>query len=230
MSIRLPRALDATTLADLEAALRRETGVWEIRGADDESFCTGLDIEAVEGRAHRQAVDTFSSVLAELADGLVPSVAVVDGVAQGGGVGVAAACDVVVATESARFCLPEMLFGLVPGAIWPVLRRRVSEAALVRWAKTAQSVDAVEAHRFGLVDEVVDAAAMGRRVTHYRRMLGRPSSVAHARLQALCRATRTIDLADAIRSGARRTEAALAENDVVAARRRFVEGGVPWEA
>lgn len=229
MSVRLPRTLGLETMADLSEALRREPGVWAFRGADAESFCTGLDIEAVNAESVGEGVETFSSVLSEIADGRVPSVALVDGLAQGGAVGIAAACDVLLATENARFCLPEMLFGLVPGAIWPVLRRRVSEAALVRWAKTAQTFGADEAHRLGLVDEVVAADDAERRLEAYRRMLARPSSHAHARMQALCRSTRTFELATQIRQGAGRTVAALLEADVVAARRRFVEGGVPWE-
>jgi methylglutaconyl-CoA hydratase len=229
MSVRLPRTLGLESMAVLSETLLREPGVWAFRGADAESFCAGLDLEAVDAESVGEGVETFSVVLSEIADGRVPSVALVEGLAQGGGVGIAAACDVVVATENARFCLPEMLFGLVPGAIWPVLRRRVSEAALVRWAKTARTFGADEAHRLGLVDEVVPVDDGERQLRAYRRMLGRPSAHAHARMQALCRSTRTFDLASQIREAAGGTVAALLENDVVAARRRFVEGGVPWE-
>lgn len=229
MSVRVPRTLGLETMADLVEALRRDSTVWAFRGADAESFCTGLDIEAVDPESVGEGVETFSAVLSDIADGRVPSVALVDGLAQGGGVGIAAACDVVLATERARFCLPEMLFGLVPGAIWPVLRRRVSEAALVRWAKTARTFGAHEAHRLGLVDEIVPTEDAQRRLEAYRRMLARPSAYAQTRMQALCRSTRTFDLGAQIREGARGTVAALLEADVAAARRRFVEGGVPWE-
>ena len=185
----------------------------------------GLDLDA---DAADLSVSGFSSLLARLAEGLVPSVALVAGSARGGGLGVAAACDVVVATDAARFCLSEMLFGLVPAAIWPVLQRRVSEAALCRWAKTAVTFDAHEALKLGLVDEVVDASEAQARLIVHRKALRRPSVQAHARLQALCRASRSSSLAEAIHRGALETTAALHEPDVVEARRRFAEGDVPW--
>lgn len=230
VSVRLPQTLDATTLAEVADALGRAEGVLQLRGAGAEVFCRGLDVEAVDSSELADAVRTFAGLLAQLARGGVPSLALVDGVAQGGGVGIAAACDVVLATQNARFCLPEMLFGLVPGAIWPVLRRRVSEAALVRWVKTAHTFDVAEALRLGLVDEVVASGEAERRVKHYRRLLGRPSARAHQRLEALLGEMERSDLTRSSREAAAQTADALVAPDVVNARRRFAEGGVPWEA
>lgn len=226
MSIVLPETLGAASMSALADALEREAQVWVLRGASEGVFCRGLDLETFDADL---SVEGFSSLLTRLADGAVPSVALVEGAAQGGGLGVAAACDVVLATPNARFCLPEMLFGLVPGAIWPVLRRRVSEAALCRWAKTGLSFDAEEALRLGLADEVVETSEAQARLIVHRKALRRPSARAHARLQALCRASRPSSLADAIRRGAAETAVALSEADVLAARERFADGDVPWE-
>lgn len=219
MSVRVPEVLDAESVAAFVVELEASDGACVVRGASAETFCRGLH---VEGEDPIEVGDAFAEMLVRLSE--ARSVAYVDGVAQGGGLGVAAACDVVLATPSARFSLPEMLFGLVPAAIWPVLRRRVSEGVLCRWAKTGLSFDSAEALRVGLVDEVVEPSAVRGRIATYRRALGRPSRQAHVRLRALQGAA----LREAITAGLRQTADALRAPDVAEARRRFAQGEAPW--
>ena len=231
MSIVLPSRLGGAVVATLADAFEREREVLVIRGADEETFCDGLDLSELEedGSGHpAAALEVFAGLLVRLADGEVPSVCFVDGTARGGGVGILAACDVVVATPRARFALPEMLFGLVPAVIWPVLLRRVGEATVRRWARTAASFGADEALRLGLVDEVVEVADGPRRVAAHRRCLARPSAMAQERLATLCRRNRDHDLRAAIFEGAAETAATIAAADVREARRKFAEGEVPW--
>ena len=83
-----------------------------------------------------------------------PVVARVQGPAYGGGVGLLAACDIVVADPAAKFAFSEVKLGLVPGVISPLVLARIGQAAARTYFLTAGTIDAAEAHRIGLVDRV----------------------------------------------------------------------------
>jgi enoyl-CoA hydratase/carnithine racemase len=112
-------------------------------------FCRGMDLD--EGPA---ALTSFSLLLAALSARV--SVAVVDGEALGGGVGLAAACDLVIVTQRARFGLPEVLSGLLPAVVTPWIVRRVGPAAALALSMGLVSFDAAEALRRGLADLLTD--------------------------------------------------------------------------
>ena len=86
-----------------------------------------------------------------------PVIGVVQGAAYGGGVGLVAACDLVVAAETASFCLSEVKLGLVPAAIGPFVVRAMGGRAARRYAITAEVFTAATALTTGLVHEVVPA-------------------------------------------------------------------------
>jgi len=73
-----------------------------------------------------------------------PLLAAVDGRSIGGGMGLACACDWVVATERATFALPELLWGLMPAIIWPVLTDRMAPHVVRHWTLCAHSRSALE--------------------------------------------------------------------------------------
>ena len=83
-----------------------------------------------------------------------PVVARVQGPAYGGGVGLVAACDIVVAAFGARFAFSEVRLGLVPGVISPLVIARIGQAAARAYFLTADVIDGAEAHRIGLVDRL----------------------------------------------------------------------------
>jgi polyketide biosynthesis enoyl-CoA hydratase PksH len=83
-------------------------------------------------------------------------VALVDGQVLAGGIGVAAACDLVLATYDSKFGLSELLWGLVPAMVMPFLVRRIGFQSAYRMALTTETLSADEALRLGLVD-VVDS-------------------------------------------------------------------------
>ncbi|WP_374448231.1 enoyl-CoA hydratase-related protein [Stella sp.] len=93
-----------------------------------------------------------------------PTIALVHGACFGGGVGLAASCDVVIASEEARFALTEVKFGVVAAPIIPQLLKAMGLPQLRRWGLTGEAFDARRAERMGLVHEVcptggLDAAA-----------------------------------------------------------------------
>jgi methylglutaconyl-CoA hydratase len=83
-----------------------------------------------------------------------PVVARVQGPAFGGGVGLVAACDIVVAAFRVRFAFSEVRLGLVPGVISPLVIDRIGQAAARHYFLTADVIDGAEAHRIGLVDRL----------------------------------------------------------------------------
>jgi methylglutaconyl-CoA hydratase len=130
-------------------------------------FCSGMDLaEAAGGGAADQGVREFPELLSALWNSPKPVVAVVRGPARAGGVGLAAACDVVVAASSASFAFSEVRLGLVPAVISAVCLPRMVPHVAHRLMLTGEVFDAATAAAGGLVDLVspdddVDAALTG---------------------------------------------------------------------
>lgn len=155
--------LDAALVAALRAAL--DTAASDgapavLLDAEGEVFSLGMDIRAMLAMTGdtRPVHEAFAELLEAIAAYPGLSVALVDGPALGGGLALAAACDVVVATEQARFGLPEALWGLLPANAAAVIARRTGLAAARRLALETESVVPAEALRLGLAD----ALAPGR--------------------------------------------------------------------
>lgn len=97
----------------------------------------------------------------------VPTVALVQGFCVGGGTGLVAACDVVIAADDARFAISEVRWGLTAAIIIPQLADAIGARQIRRYALTSERFTAEEARRIGLVHEVVPAAeleAAGERI------------------------------------------------------------------
>ena len=122
-------------------------------------FCLGMCFEPVPDRV---SLEGFAGVMRALLLAPLPTLAVVDGPALGGGLGIAAACDYVLASEHARFGLPEALYGLAPAIIRPALLRRLSPQRLAMLIATIHSRSAPEALALGLVDEVASDLTTAR--------------------------------------------------------------------
>ncbi|HUY45951.1 MAG TPA: enoyl-CoA hydratase/isomerase family protein [Streptosporangiaceae bacterium] len=127
-------------------------------------FCRGLDLGNVpRGWLADPAEMPVWKLFERLRTARVVTAALVDGQAVGGGVALAAACDLVIAGEPALFRFTEGLLGLVPGMALPFVADRVGQQVAFRMALTACEVGAEEAARIGLVDVVRERAADGAR-------------------------------------------------------------------
>lgn len=157
--------LSTTVMRDLAAAIERAGKdpavlVVVITGAGDQAFSAGGDLagDFVDSPA---AVQASSEALATLFRAMrgagKPIVGRVNGHALAGGFGLAAACDIVIATENARFGLPEIKVGLWPMLISAVLVRCMPRKALLELMMTGRLIDATEARRLGVVSRVVPA-------------------------------------------------------------------------
>jgi enoyl-CoA hydratase/carnithine racemase len=233
----LPEALDFPAIERLAAEIDRAvtdaaTRVLRLEGSGS-VFCRGMNLEAVSAAgpssAKADGVGRFAHCLQALAKSTKPTLALVDGPAQGGGLGLAAACDVVLATERASFALPEVLLGLVPAVILPFLLQRMSPQGIKRWAMTGETHSAVVAREAGLVDEVVAASELESACRRWERNLSRVNMKAVGMLKQF-----VIDaLAEprtALEQGVQLTSQSLADETILKPIRAFLREGVaPWE-
>jgi methylglutaconyl-CoA hydratase len=131
--------------------------------ANGKSFSAGADLgwmQRMAGYSFEENLTdaiTLGEMLRTLDSCAKPTVAVVQGPAFGGGVGLVAACDIAVATDTAAFALTEARLGLIPAVISPYVIAAIGERACRRWFLTGERFGAAEAHRLGLVHEVVPA-------------------------------------------------------------------------
>jgi enoyl-CoA hydratase/carnithine racemase len=126
-----------------------------IAGSDD-YFAAGADIKAMRDRSFQDAMVTpTASFWPRLAKTATPLVAAVSGFALGGGCELALHCDMIVASETAEFGQPEILLGIIPGAGGTQrLARTVGKQLAMEIVLTGRRIDAREAHRIGIVNQV----------------------------------------------------------------------------
>ena len=146
-----------------------------LRGAG-RHFQAGADLKWIRSLAARSAADNLAASLdtatavRRLNELPVPTVALVQGGCFGGGTGIVAACDVVIAADNAQFAIAETRWGLMGGIIFPQLADAIGARQVRRYAQTGERFDAQEARRIGLVHEVVPLAeleAAGERVVDH---------------------------------------------------------------
>lgn len=172
-------ALDEETVAELGATFRELAGDDGVRGivltgAGDRAFVAGADIEELSRMDPLGAVEKSrmgQEVLGAIEGSPKPVVAAVNGYALGGGCELALACHLRVAGENARFGLPEVGLGIIPGYGGTLrLARIVGLGRALEMILTGDMIDAQEAYRIGLVNAVVPPEELPGKA---RELLGR---------------------------------------------------------
>ena len=134
-----------------------------VLAAAGKSFCAGADLKwmrrmaeysEAENQADAEALAALMKTLNRLSK---PTVAEVQGAAYGGGVGLICCCDIAIASEAAQFSISEVKLGLIPSVISPYVVAVIGERQARRYALGAETFDAIEAKRIGLVHEVTAA-------------------------------------------------------------------------
>ncbi len=152
---------DLTNALD-DAVEAENVRVFVLEGLPD-VFCTGNDFDALahardDQLSRPQDVAAYFDLLAKLTTAPLITTALVRGRVNAGGIGLVAACDLVVADRGASFGLSEMLFGLLPACVLPFLGRRIGPQRARLMALTTQPIDCATAADWGLVDEVSEDA------------------------------------------------------------------------
>jgi enoyl-CoA hydratase len=162
-------ALNTPTWSDLAAAFREARDDAQVRGviltgAGDRAFIAGADIGELAhlGAFDAQESSRFGQGVLDLIENLgKPVIAAINGFALGGGCETALACTLRLAAPNAKFGQPEVKLGLLPGGGGTQrLPRLVGKGRALQLILTGETIDAQEAHRIGLVNEIVPAAEL----------------------------------------------------------------------
>src|SRR5256714_14650666 len=147
----LARVLDQVAQSDARGLL--------ITGAGTKAFCAGADIKELQGRSlleQKRGTELGQSTFAKIERLPMPSIAIINGYAFGGGLELALACTFRLATRNAKMGLPEIKLGLIPGyGGTQRLPRALGEARALEMILSGRTMEAEEAHRVGLVQRLV---------------------------------------------------------------------------
>lgn len=170
-------------------------------------FCAGLDLVALDKGNEADALEHLRSAQ-HLADVLLairrhprPVVAAVHGRALGGGAGIATACDLILAAESAAIGYPEVKIGFVPAIVGALMRRSVTEKRMFELLVSGEPVAAPEARAIGLINQVFGDAEFEARTEAYVQNLASKSASALSLTKRLLYHTDGMTLEKAIEAG-----------------------------
>lgn len=124
-----------------------------------DTFCSGMDVSLVatmDEPERRCLFNEYVRLLQRLVENDKFSISLVEGDVFGGGLGLIASTDYVLAGRNHGFCLPEALLGIIPACIFPFLARRIGYQAAYRLSLTTQKIDVEYAFNISLVDKVSD--------------------------------------------------------------------------
>ena len=168
-------AISYELIDDLIAALKQaasSSAQMVILTGAGKAFCSGMDLDNLKqltGRTHEQNVvdsETMASLFRALYDFPKPTIAAVNGAAIAGGTGLATLCDFTLAVPEAKFGYTEVRIGFVPGIVSSYLIANIGEKRARDLLLTGRLFDAEEAHRLGLVTEIVTPEQLMPRALH----------------------------------------------------------------
>ncbi len=171
-----------------------------ITGAGEKFFCPGWDLKAA---AEGEAVDSDYGVggfggLQELPDLNKPVIAAVNGICCGGGLEWALSADLILAAEHATFALPEINSGTIADAATLKLPKRIPWHIAMELLFTGRWMDATEAHRWGLVNEVLPSGSLLERAHELAATLAEGPPLVYAAIKEVSRAAESMRFQDAL--------------------------------
>ncbi|WP_175966376.1 enoyl-CoA hydratase-related protein [Burkholderia sp. BCC0322] len=176
-------AFDETMIAELTDAFTTLGWRDDVRAivlrSDGRAFCAGADLQwmqrasANDAEANLRDAQRFAAMMRAIRQCPKPTVARVQGHAFGGGVGLCAACDIVIASDHARFSVSEARFGILPAVIGPYLVEAVGQRQARRLALTATQLAAGEAVAIGLIHQAVPLDSLDEALDKTLAELGR---------------------------------------------------------
>ena len=218
----------------LDEVARRSDVRVVVLAANGKSFSAGADINWMKrmagySQAENEAdAQALGGMLAKLYRMPKPTVALIQGGVYGGGLGLVAACDIAITAEDADFALSEVRLGLIPAVISPYVIAAIGPRVARRYFLTAERFGAAEAHRIGLVHEVVPSSDLSAASDRLLKQLlaGGPEAIGRAKQLISDVAGRTLD-DTLIADTARRIAEARASTEGVEGLSAFLERRKP---
>lgn len=171
-------------------------------------FCSGADLSALQKIAGASVAEnledarTLLELFLQIRQLPVPVIAAVTGRALAGGCGLASACDLVLASSSARFGYPEVKIGFVPAMVMAILKRNVSEKRAFELITRGEEISALQAKLFGLVNHVFSDDTFAAEVDKYAKRFGELSKQAIALTKVLLYQIDGLAFPEALETGA----------------------------
>jgi methylglutaconyl-CoA hydratase len=200
----LSRNLIENLLGEIRALRIRSDIRLLILSAEGPSFCAGMDLDEMQSRA--QSADgksqwlRDSEIYCELLESVFgcsfPTVVQLQGPVLAGGVGLVLACDLIVASNTAFFSLPEPVRGITAAIVTPLLVHRVGQSAAAQLLLSGERVSADRAWQLGLIHAVVSSEELPQRLTELKNSIltGSPSALAITKQHLnACSAVNVID-------------------------------------
>ena len=228
-------ALNDQVRTDIKAAIRRAAADAAVRaviltGAGDKAFIAGADIAEFEGKTPvQQWRDMSNDPVYDVPEECPkPVIAAVNGFCLGGGMELALACDIRIASGNAKFGQPEVNLGIIPGGGGTQrLPRAIGAAAALRLILTGEMIEAAEAHRLGIVSEVCAAAELMPRAVAIAELIASKSPVAVASAKQATRAALSLPLDEGLRMERSLFAMCFASQDKIEGVKAFLEKRTP---
>jgi enoyl-CoA hydratase len=227
-------ALSFATLAEIGKVLDEiaasDARALIVTGAGLKAFCAGADINELRGRSlieQKRGAELGQGVFAKLDALPIPSVAVINGHAFGGGLELAMACTFRLAAPGAKMGLPEIKLGLIPGyGGTQRLPRLVGEARALELIMTGRFIDAEEALRIGLVNRLIDGDPLQAGVAFAQELTGFSLRALEFARAAVCRAA-DLPLSEGLKTEAELSTLAYQTADAEEGMAAFIEKRKP---
>jgi methylglutaconyl-CoA hydratase len=191
-------AFDEILITELTAACMELDDEQNIRvvilAGHGKSFSAGADLNWMKRAANNSIDDNLNdaralaTMLRTLAEMTKPTIARIHGAALGGGMGLASACDIAVASSKAFFATSEVKFGIIPSAISPYVLRAIGARQATRYFQSAERISAERAREIGLVHEAVEPEQLDAKVQEIVTALLQGGPLAQAAAKDLIRA------------------------------------------
>ena len=205
-------ALNDAVIAGIKEGLQKARRDENVRAVvisgEGTDFCSGADLSALQKIAGASVAENSNDARSLLELFLlirqlpVPVIAAVTGRALAGGCGLASACDLVLASGSARFGYPEVKIGFVPAMVMAILRRNVSEKRAFELITRGEEISAQQAKEFGLVNHVFNDEVFADEVDAYAKKFGALSKHAIALTKVLLYQIDGLAFPEALETGA----------------------------
>lgn len=233
LTLRRPQALNALSFEligqigeCIKQAGQSKARALIVTGEGEKAFCAGADIKELQQRglaAQRHGAELGQAVFALLDRLSIPSIALINGFAFGGGCELALACTLRIALPNAKFGLPEVKLGLIPGyGGTQRLPRLVGQGRALEMVMTGRTVNAEEALAIGLVNRIVQAPGLASAKAYAREFSGHGLQALQFAREAVQRAT-DLPLHEGLRVEADLSTLAYRTRDAEEGMQAFVE-------
>jgi methylglutaconyl-CoA hydratase len=227
----LTDALVSELLAHLRAAMSEPAVRCVVLTGRGPAFCAGADLKRRGGGAGGGGRSPFVAVLDLIWNGPKPVIAAVNGAAFGGGVGLVAACDIAVASESAKFSFSEVRLGLIPAVISVVVVPKIGPNQTMRLFLTGERFDGSRAVEYGLVHRAVPADQLEAAVQTEVDLIAQAGPIALAEAKQLVRTVSRLAMDDGFDWTSKKIAELFASEEAAEGMSAFVEKRKPrWVA